>query len=135
MTRRPRVVVPVVVVLLSLAAALACAGPAGSGRAGARSRHPAVDPGADCAECHARSHPRIVQAWNGGAHGVTLVKCVVCHGSTAADFTLVPETSRCAGCHAAEVASAAESAQAKGCFACHEPHALAAPGTPNPHQK
>jgi len=113
----------------------ACAGSHGApGRADAREptvAHPAVDPAVECATCHADATPAVVAEWTRGPHGLALVKCFVCHGSTGADFAARPTTTRCAGCHAAEALTAA--ARNQNCFACHAPHALAARGA-SPHQ-
>jgi hypothetical protein len=104
--------------------------------------HPAL--GADrppdaCETCHAEATPAAVKAWEGGAHGLNLVKCVVCHGSTGKDFARAPAPRRCQSCHADQVASAApakgKQAPARGCFECHDPHALSAEGKPNPHAR
>lgn len=121
-----RTVVPLSLLLL------AAAGPAP-----ARQRaHPAAppDPSAEaCVGCHARATPAVVSSWESGGHGLVLVKCFVCHGTTGADFRRSPDLARCGGCHAANVASAAR-AKAGGCFGCHAPHDLAAAqGKPNPH--
>jgi predicted CXXCH cytochrome family protein len=92
-----------------------------------------------CETCHADATPDAVKAWEGSAHGLTLVKCFVCHGSTGKDFTRAPGPQRCQGCHADEVAAVApakgQKAPAGGCFACHAPHALTAEGKPNPHAR
>jgi hypothetical protein len=102
------------------------AAPGGPGQA-APPRHPATGPDQDCAGCHEQATPAAWKAWNDGAHGLALVKCQVCHGSTGKDFTLRPSVERCRGCHAAEVASGAPLAKkGVGCFTCHAPHGLAA---------
>ena len=90
-------------------------------------RHPATGGDQDCAGCHEDSTPAAWKAWSDGPHGLALVKCQVCHGSTGKDFARRPKVERCRGCHAAELASTAE-LQRKGvdCFACHSPHGLAA---------
>jgi len=38
------------------------------------------DDAADCFECHLKCTPKITQDWYESKHGVTLVKCFVCHG-------------------------------------------------------
>jgi hypothetical protein len=94
------------------------------------------NPAADaCETCHTDATPGAVKAWEGSPHGLALVKCFACHGSTGADFARTPAPRRCEGCHPAEYASvaAANGAKAAGCFACHAPHALSAEGKPNPH--
>lgn len=122
--------------LLAAALVVACAGPAPSRRAVTETgpAHPAVDTGLDtCASCHAQVTPRATAQWGGGRHGMALVGCVVCHGSTGADFKARPGTSACQGCHAAEVASVTRDGAAQGCFGCHPAHALRAAGKASPH--
>ena len=124
--------------LFFIATALAlsggCAGGRGSpGHAGARepaAAHTAVDPSTECATCHAEATPAVVADWNAGPHGMALVKCFVCHGSTGADFAARPASTRCAGCHADKAAVAASTNTS--CFSCHAPHTLAARGA-SPH--
>src|SRR5512138_2539995 len=91
--------------LVSALVMAACSGPGASTRsAAAGGSHPAVDTGLDtCAECHTKVTPKVAAAWNDGRHGLSLVECVVCHGSTGADFRARPTTTACAGCHAAQV--------------------------------
>jgi hypothetical protein len=94
------------------------------GKGGARS-HPPVGDAASCEECHAQATPRPFAEWRNGTHGINLVKCFVCHGSTGADFRRKPATDRCVGCHADQVASMRSAAmKGKDCFTCHSPHAL-----------
>ena len=72
--------------------------------------------------------PAVFQQWRQGAHGLNLVKCFVCHGSTGSDFRLRPVADRCVGCHADQVSTMREpSMKGKDCFTCHAAHAL------NPH--
>lgn len=112
--------------------------------AAARDRpHPDVGPadasGDACQGCHATRTPEIVKQWEAGTHGLMLVKCFVCHGSTGKDFVGHAAPSRCDGCHAAEVASVvpakrSRKAKAADCFDCHSPHDLAVrEGAANPH--
>jgi len=119
--------------LLLLAAAPGRKPPAGHPDAGP---NPAPDA---CETCHAEATPEVMKAWEGGAHGLSLVKCFVCHGSTGRDFVRAPAAPRCEGCHPAEVASLApakgKKTAAPGCFACHDRHALTAEGKPNPHAR
>lgn len=118
--------------LLGAGAMAACAGarPAPGGEASA---HPEVDTGlATCAECHAQVSPEITAQWQASRHGLALVKCVVCHGSTGADFRARPGSAGCAGCHPAEAASASQAGAPPRCFDCHAPHALTAQGA-SPH--
>jgi hypothetical protein len=95
----------------------------------ARSAHP--DPGGEqeCAACHRTETPAVFAAWEASPHGLALVKCVACHGSTGKDFRPRPASVGCQGCHAAQVASLAKRG-VRECFACHAPHAL----TANPHR-
>jgi hypothetical protein len=119
--------------LLPLALLLAAAPPANR-------PHPAVGPeapGDACRDCHAERTPDVVREWEAGPHGLLLVKCLVCHGSTGKDFARRPDPRRCAGCHADQVASVVPARRgakpAADCFSCHSPHSLAAEGGPNPH--
>ncbi|HTN53517.1 MAG TPA: multiheme c-type cytochrome [Anaeromyxobacter sp.] len=110
---------------LALAAPLpASAGPAARGRG-----HLDVKGEQDCAACHRTDTPEVFAAWEASPHGLALVKCVVCHGSTGKDFRARPDASRCRGCHAALVESLPARA-GRDCFACHAPHSLAS----NPHR-
>jgi hypothetical protein len=113
-------------------AALLLASPAAAAR-----KHPgagvAGDPDA-CLSCHAKATPQVVKDWEGGPHGLMLVKCFVCHGSTGKDFAAHPAAGRrCEGCHPAQVSSLAPTHAVQACFACHAPHTLAAQGQRNPH--
>jgi len=83
----------------------------------------------ECATCHRSDTPEVFAAWEGSPHGLSLVKCVACHGSTGKDFRAAPDASGCRGCHPAQVEKLSKRAP-KDCFACHDPHALA----PNPHR-
>jgi hypothetical protein len=108
--------------------AAACAGSGAERRSAPVARHPEVDAGLDtCATCHAQATPAVVQQWSDGRHGLALVQCVVCHGSTEADFQRRPTTAACQGCHAKVAAPASQT-----CFGCHPPHALRAQGA-SPH--
>ena len=120
-----RRVAPVTLAVLALLAAPALPRAA----AKARAAHPAVGAEQDCAACHRDGTPAAFRAWEQSPHGVALVKCVVCHGSTGKDFRARPAATFCQGCHAAQVASLA-SHGTRDCFACHAPHAL----TANPHR-
>ncbi|HTP26566.1 MAG TPA: hypothetical protein VMK12_13055 [Anaeromyxobacteraceae bacterium] len=89
-------------------------------------RHPDVEGSAEtCASCHAEVTPAVAKAWTEGPHGLALVKCFVCHGSTGPDFRRHPDLASCAGCHAGEVRSTTLApGRIQDCFACHPPHAL-----------
>jgi hypothetical protein len=131
--------------ILPLALALLLGSPALAAEKG----HPDVGPDRSlesCEGCHAEATPQVVKEWEGSKHGLVLVKCLVCHGSTGKDFVVRTKAARCAGCHPVEAAAVvpAKAAKAKGkaaaeppaaeCFACHAPHSLeTAPGAANPH--
>jgi hypothetical protein len=111
---------------LLLAAALpALASPAPRARG-----HRDVKGEQECATCHRGGTPAVFSAWEASPHGMALVKCVACHGSTGKDFRARPAASGCRGCHPAHVESLAGRA-VKDCFACHAPHSL----SPNPHRR
>ena len=106
-------------------------GAAPAGKQQAARSHPDTGGDQDCAGCHEKATPFVWQAWDAGPHGMALVKCQVCHGSTGKDFAPRPAADRCGGCHAAEVDStAALRKKGVGCFDCHDPHRLAA----SPHR-
>ena len=117
---------PAVASLAAIALALALPSPA---RPAPRRAHPDVKGEQECATCHRAGTPDAFAAWEGSPHGIALVKCVVCHGSTGKDFRARPAASGCVSCHPAEVASLKPRA-VKDCFACHAPHALST----NPHR-
>jgi hypothetical protein len=124
---RARLPIPLLVVLLAAPLAASAQGTSrakGDGRAA----HPKVDATQACEECHAEATPLPVREWKSGTHGINLVKCFVCHGSTGADFKRKPAADRCTGCHAEQVASMSGPAmKGKDCFTCHAAHSL------NPH--
>lgn len=91
----------------------------------AEAAHPKVAGAETCEGCHSDSTPRVFREWKESRHGIDLVKCLVCHGSTGADFKARPAMDRCTGCHADQVASMRSPAmKGKTCFSCHSPHAL-----------
>jgi hypothetical protein len=125
-----------------LASATSCAGAArvaagGDPLARGGAGHTGGPPDASaqgCESCHAQATPAVVAAWEGGAHGLNLVRCFVCHGSRGDDFTRSAAAQRCDGCHGDAVASVtAPGGKTQSCFECHAPHTLAAQGRPNPH--
>jgi hypothetical protein len=69
--------------------------------------------------------------WKDSRHGRSLVGCVVCHGSTGADFRVRPASDGCGGCHASQVASL--QGAPRDCFGCHPAHALRASQQTSPH--
>ncbi len=91
--------------------------------------HPDPKGAPDCATCHRTETPEVFAEWEGSPHGVALVKCVVCHGSTGKDFRARPAATGCGACHAAQATSVARRA-VSDCFACHAPHTLSA----HPHR-
>ncbi len=102
----------------------------------APARHPALAETGEpsCADCHARATPAAVQRWRDGPHGLNLVQCFVCHGTTAADFRARPDPASCAGCHAAQVESVRDASGAVAdCFRCHASHALRPSADRSPH--
>jgi nitrate/TMAO reductase-like tetraheme cytochrome c subunit len=109
----------------------------------AAAKHPAVEQGGDpdaCLSCHREATPQVVKEWEGSQHGLVLVKCFVCHGSTGKDFTRAVAASRCGGCHADQAAAIvpakarAASKRTASCFDCHSAHSLAPlKGAQNPH--
>ena len=83
---------------------------------------------ADCAGCHAKITAQVAQDWFESKHGVTLVKCVACHGQPdgkgSIPFTARPDPKViCVRCHA----PAMERMNAKfgptpDCNGCHPRH-------------
>jgi hypothetical protein len=107
-----------------------CAGP-GRAQREAAAAHPSVDADLEtCATCHEQVTPPVVKAWSDGRHGLAQVQCVVCHGSTGADFRARPAAATCQGCHPRILPAAGS--EPRGCFTCHPPHALRAEGH-SPH--
>lgn len=119
----------VVALRASTALALLLALPALAGPARGRAGHPDVRGEQECATCHRTGTPDAFKAWEDSRHGLSLVKCVACHGSTGNDFRARPDASGCRACHAAQVEGLA-GRPVKDCFACHAPHSLSA----NPHR-
>jgi hypothetical protein len=131
--RRPHALLAAVI----LAAALpASAGPAPAKRKPAPGAHPAVPTEAACRDCHEQATPTSYLTWADGKHGLDLVTCNVCHGSTGADFKRRPGPDRCQGCHPEQAESlAAPHMKGKDCFSCHpahllDPHVTSQPGSP-----
>jgi hypothetical protein len=119
---------PVLVVALLAVPLAASAQGTPRGKGGGRAAHPKVNAAEACEECHSQATPAAFREWQQGTHGINLVKCFVCHGSTGADFKRKPVADRCIGCHADQVASMSGAAmKGKDCFSCHTAHAL------NPH--
>jgi hypothetical protein len=127
--------VPRNVVLAVLGLTLVAAAPAKARRA----NHPEVAREAateSCEDCHAGATPAVVEAWRASKHGLIMVKCFVCHGSTGKDFTLAPASQRCDGCHPAAVASVTpKKGGPRSCFDCHASHSLSVDSAQNPHAR
>ncbi len=121
--------VPLLPAALALLAACSSTRAAQSAGEQGVAQHPKVrEPGA-CAECHSSLTPELVAEWTASKHGLNLVQCLVCHGSTGADFTPRPAPERCLGCHALELASLTPpNGTPPSCFTCHKPHALTVAG-------
>lgn len=119
--------------LLPFAAALLlAAAPTPRAAAGPRARaHVATQGEQDCETCHRTTTPAAFAEWERSPHGLALVKCNACHGSTGKDFRARPaaSASACGGCHSAQADSVARRA-VSDCFACHAPHSLSA----HPHR-
>jgi hypothetical protein len=118
---------PIPFLLVALLAVPLAASAQGTSRAkgDGRAAHPKVDATQACEACHADATPVPVREWKSGTHGINLVKCFVCHGSTGADFERKPAVDRCTGCHAEQVASMRGPAmKGKDCFTCHAAHSL-----------
>ena len=114
-----------------------CAGskpPERAATAAVPTTHPEVDTGLDsCAGCHEQVTPRATAQWKDGRHGMALVECFVCHGSTGTDFKARPAPSACRSCHPSEWASSTRGGATRSCFDCHPAHALRAQGKASPH--
>jgi hypothetical protein len=122
--------------LWTAVALTACASskPAQRGAAAPKTSHPEVDTGlGTCAGCHAQATSAVTAQWSGSRHGMALVECFICHGSTGQDFRAHPEPTGCQGCHPVQVSSVTRDGRTQGCFQCHPPHALRAQGKTSPH--
>ena len=66
-------------------------------------KHLDADMIGDCYGCHLKVTPQVAQDWYESKHGVTLVRCQVCHGQPdgkgAVPFKRVPGVEVCAACH------------------------------------
>lgn len=83
----------------------------------------------DCFECHKKVSPKIAQDWYESKHGVTLVKCFVCHGQPddkgAVPFSAKPSVQGvCVRCHEPAIArmKAKFGLRAEDCSSCHPFH-------------
>lgn len=96
---------------------------------GARVKHGEVAEGQDCFTCHKKTTPQVAQNWYESKHGVTLVKCYVCHGQPdgkgATPFSAKPGVSEvCQRCHAPAIDVMRDKFGVRGsCESCHIQHA------------
>jgi hypothetical protein len=91
------------------------------GFAEAKKKHPTVPLERECSECHVQQQ----QSWQGGAHGLMGVKCVVCHGSLETSFARDPGVTKCRGCHAEKIDTVKKPAEKdKKCSLCHDSHTV-----------
>ncbi len=92
--------------------------------AAVQKKHPPVPVERECSDCHGPQ----AQEWQDGAHGLMIVKCVVCHGSTDNSFTAKADIYKCRGCHAEQVKDVEDKlpAKARSCFLCHDHHSVRA---------
>jgi hypothetical protein len=83
---------------------------------------------ADCVTCHAKTTAQIAQDWNDSKHGVTLVKCVVCHGQPdgkgSIPFMAQPDPNViCVRCHEPSMQRmVAKYGEQLDCNTCHPHH-------------
>lgn len=101
----------------------------GSRCEGARVKHGEVADGQECYTCHKKATPKIAQDWYESKHGVTLVKCYVCHGQPdgkgAIPFSAKPSVvTVCQRCHAPAIDTMREKYGVRdACESCHIHHA------------
>ena len=98
-------------------------------KAHATGTHPVVpDQYTGCVTCHAKVTAQVTQDWQESKHGVTLVKCVVCHGDPdgkgSITFTAKPDTMDiCARCHDPSIKRMVEKfGEGLDCNSCHPYH-------------
>ena len=91
--------------------------------------HPTVpDEYSDCITCHAEVTAQVTQDWHESKHGITLVKCVVCHGDPTGEgsitFTATPDPiDICARCHDPSIQRMIEKfGEGLDCNSCHPYH-------------
>lgn len=96
---------------------------------GAKVKHGEVTPEqSDCYLCHKKTTPKVAQDWFESKHGVTLVKCYVCHGQPdgkgATPFSAKPSVEGvCQRCHAPAMDMMKAKFGLKGnCESCHLQH-------------
>lgn len=81
----------------------------------------------DCYACHLKATPQLAQDWYESKHGVTLVRCQVCHGQPdgkgAVPFRRVPGVEVCAACHGVAIDKmTALYGKRDDCSTCHPYH-------------
>ncbi|MDR2892395.1 MAG: hypothetical protein LBV80_04845 [Deltaproteobacteria bacterium] len=82
----------------------------------------------DCVTCHTKVSAQVTQDWREAKHGVTLVKCVVCHGEPdgkgSIPFMATPDPKLiCSRCHdPAVVRMEAKYGNSADCYSCHAYH-------------
>lgn len=90
----------------------------------------------DCYGCHIKVSPKVAQYWYESKHGITLVRCQVCHGMPdgkgAIQFARVPSIDVCARCHsvAIERMQVKFGMNGRECYTCHPNHQSAIHGVP-----
>lgn len=84
--------------------------------------HPMEMGNKGCVECHKEMTPDLYKEWEESPHGITLVKCQVCHGSQK-DFVSSPPNETCRGCHSKEYSHNPKAE--KSCSSCHLQHKFA----------
>ncbi len=86
-------------------------------------KHPPVEFSVSCVECHEKSTPEVVNAWDSGKHGLTDIGCFICHGDGEVEFYSEPTDEKCVACHSKQESSFDE-VEATSCFSCHSGHNL-----------
>ena len=91
-------------------------------------KHLDADMIGDCYGCHLKVTPQVAQDWYESKHGVTLVRCQVCHGQPdgkgAVPFKRVPGVEVCAACHGLAIDKmTALYGKRDDCSTCHPYHA------------
>lgn len=82
----------------------------------------------DCYGCHIKVTPQVAQDWYESKHGVTLVRCQVCHGQPdgkgAVPFTRTPGIASCMPCHSVAIDKMTSLyGKREDCSTCHPYHA------------
>lgn len=82
----------------------------------------------ECYECHIKATPKIAQDWYESKHGLTLVKCFVCHGQPdgkgSVPYAVDPDVdATCRKCHDTSINKMeARYGLDPACNACHPYH-------------